>query len=278
MPWTDGLTAEEIGHAQTRGWDKLDPEAAAREGVKAHRSAHVKLGIEPDRVLRIPDKDDAAGWGNVHKALGVPETADKYTFDGVDDATKTVLQATAHALRLPPGVAPKLLEQYTNWNKTVSETVKAEQTARETAANTEKATKEITVKAANTGALEAEWNPAGGYDANHQRAVRAATALGYTAEEITALSATDKYVPFMRRMLSIDKAGGEAPMHGLGAGGGTGGEPPETEEQLSDRKAKIFATKVVGKILKPEDQAAIAAELAEIDRKIVLSRHSRRPA
>ena len=84
--WTEGLEPALIGHAQNRGWDKLDPAKAAAEALKAHREAETYIGVPADRILKLPaDPNDSDGWNTVYQRLGAPKEATEY-----DEGIKSV--------------------------------------------------------------------------------------------------------------------------------------------------------------------------------------------
>lgn len=282
MAWFDGLEPADIGHIQNRGLDKLEGDAAAKSLYSMYRGAESKLGLRPEQVLRLPEKpDDAAGWEGVWKALGKPETPDKYEFgetkfsDGEDlaDDAKAFLKNLAHSLHLPASAAPQLAQQFVKYAES---TLVAEKAAADAAAQAAKAdadTRAVGVKNANTAALQAEW--LGQYDANYKAAQAVALSLGYTADELVEMSTTPKFVRFMERMVAMRRAAGEAPL--LDAGGTPLGVQQNgmSEEQLQARKQEIF-DKYRNKMLSGEEGEKVFKEMAEIDRQLVAARHARR--
>lgn len=84
-PWY-GTTADPafVGHLQNRGWDKLEPSAAAVAAATAHREAEKLIGGRAeDRVVWPKDATDAEGWNRVHGKLGVPTDTKEYDFSNV---------------------------------------------------------------------------------------------------------------------------------------------------------------------------------------------------
>src|SRR5262245_8910211 len=80
-PWfkgVEGITSEEIGHIQNKGWDK-DVKAAALGAVRAHREAERLIGVPANEMLRMPKPEDQAGWSAFHQRLGRP--LDKTGYD-----------------------------------------------------------------------------------------------------------------------------------------------------------------------------------------------------
>ncbi len=105
--WYAGLDAEHVGHVQSRGWDKLDPTAAALEAVKAHRSAAVMIGTPADQILKLPkDASDEAGWKSTWQRLGAPDKPEGYKFEGIDNPAFTdKMREAAAKLNVPVAMA-----------------------------------------------------------------------------------------------------------------------------------------------------------------------------
>lgn len=119
QPWYGAPDAETLGYLQTRGLDKMTPDKAAMEAIKAHREAEKLIGAPADQMIRIPGVADVDGWNKVHARLGVPEKADAYDFsavknpDGTDLKPEdvTILRGMAHELRLDPARATVLVQK-----------------------------------------------------------------------------------------------------------------------------------------------------------------------
>lgn len=102
-PWY-GANADPtfVGHLQNRGWDKLEPAAAAVAAATAHREAEKLIGGRAeDRVVWPKDASDAEGWNRVHGKLGVPSNVAEYDFSGVKFSDGSEIDADfATALRI----------------------------------------------------------------------------------------------------------------------------------------------------------------------------------
>src|SRR5450759_2396281 len=70
--WYDGAAPELIGHLQSHGWDKGTPAAAALAAVQAHQNAAKLIGHPPDKLARIPEPNDEAGWKGFYEKIGTP--------------------------------------------------------------------------------------------------------------------------------------------------------------------------------------------------------------
>lgn len=281
MPWTDGLTPEEIGHAQNKGWATLEGDAAIKTVYQSYRGLEKLRGVPSERVLTLPENlnDEAAVKPLFHK-LGVPETADKYDFTSIKGAdgkelpaeTVALLRGMAHVAGTTQAGALRLATDWLKWQTDFTAGQTAQQTQAVRDAEAERGGKEAGLRTANAAALQGEW--LANFDVRYLAAERMAGMVGYTSDEIHALKGTDKFVPFMRRMDAMVKAGAEAPLLGHGTGGGGGGAQ-ETEEQLLAEKETIMRENK-GKMLRGDEAAKVFGCMAEIDRKIVMARHGRR--
>lgn len=121
--WFEGLEPEYVGHAQSRGWDKLDPAAAAKEALKGHVSATRMIGVPAEQLLRLPkDQGDSDGWKQVYQRLGAPTDPKDYDFGeltfGDDSATASFLdtmRAAAAAANMPKGMAQQAAQAVHKW-------------------------------------------------------------------------------------------------------------------------------------------------------------------
>lgn len=119
-PWYGTPDAETLGYLQARGLDKMTPDKAALEAVKAHRESEKLLGAPKDQLLRLPTKGNAAEEAEFYTKLGRPAAADKYDFSNFKKADGTpmlgaeeagVLQNIAFKLNLNPTQANSLVEE-----------------------------------------------------------------------------------------------------------------------------------------------------------------------
>jgi hypothetical protein len=228
--WYDGkgFDTEHVAHIQTKGWDKLDPTAAAVAAVMAHRAAEKIVGVPADEILRIPKTPTDPGWQKVYERLGAPVDPAKYEFPGLkvgdQDITPDVtdfLRATAAKLHLPVDAA-----------KTMAADIVAKINADLTAANVDRTAKVETEKAA----LKANW---GNNAAVHEMtARRAAAALGVDANMIGALESVAGYAKVMDMFRSIGEKIGEDKFLTGGSMGGKDGLL--TREQASTRRSELM--------------------------------------
>lgn len=116
---TAGADTETQGYLSNRGWDKLPPEKAALEAIKAHRNAEKLLGGPADRLMRIPtDPADSDGWGKVYTALGRPKDATGYDFKEAGDADPTFINFVrefAYRNNMPKSAGEALAKEVTKF-------------------------------------------------------------------------------------------------------------------------------------------------------------------
>lgn len=150
-PWA-GLPAEDVALVKDRHWDGVGAL------IRSYRHAEKRLGASPDKLLRIPDReDDAEGWSAIYGRLR-PEKAEEYGIEGADPE----LLAKVHEAGLSKAQAKRLAEY-------LGERGKAAQ---------EKSAQERGQKAeADIAALQREWG--GEYDSNIAAGQRAKQALGW---------------------------------------------------------------------------------------------------
>lgn len=133
--------ADVRGFAELKGWDS--PEKA----ITSYRNLEKFQGLPPERLAKIPDKDDAAGWGEFNKRFGwsAPEDASEYKFDvpeGQSAAYADAMRLKFKEAGVPASMAEKLVASH---NETLAAILKSEDDAFNTRAQTEMT------------ALKAEW-------------------------------------------------------------------------------------------------------------------------
>jgi len=226
--WLTGADAEIVGHIQNKGWDKLTPDAAAREIAKAHREAERHIGVPADQILRVPkDASDEAGWNAVFSRLGKPAAATDYDLsavkfgDGTDlsDDFRDFAQKTAHALNLPKDQGTRLAAEIA---KFIDGASSADAANAEAALATEKAE------------LAKDWG--NNHEANLFIAKQAAAKLGVTPEAVAALEKQIGYAGVMKMFQKIGTSIGEDKFI-------NSGDPQKgimTREQAVARKAELM--------------------------------------
>lgn len=193
--WFDGLDPELKTHVTGRGWDKLEPAAAAAEAAKSHFGAQKLIGHPPDQVVKLPkDATDPAFQSVYDRIVGMatPKTAEEYVIDGPE---APFVKELALKHKLPLDAARGIAEGLT---------------ARNTATAGERANAAETAKAANQVALRTAWG--GEYDQKAFSATRVAEAIGFTPEVLASMAAlpADQYVKNMNALASLSSQLNEA--------------------------------------------------------------------
>lgn len=201
--WYEGLDAETLAHATTKGWNVPDAAVAAAAAVKAHFGAEKLIGHPADQVLKLPkDAADPAFQGVYDRIFSMvaAKTPEDYKFDGIDipeDDQKRVRDlAVKH--KLPPAVALDFAADLSARTRGAAETATA-------AAET--------TKAANVAHLRAA------YGADHdfklfgaQRAVEAAGLPASILAHIMTLP-QEEYRKGMDALVALGQKMNEVPMH-----------------------------------------------------------------
>ncbi len=52
--WFEGLDAETLAHAETKGWKDPDAAKVAIAAIRAHAGAEKLIGHPPEKIARIP--------------------------------------------------------------------------------------------------------------------------------------------------------------------------------------------------------------------------------
>ena len=233
--WYDGLSDELKGHVQNRGLHTKTAEEAARQLAQDHRETQQKLGIPPERVLRLPEKDDDPAWAGVYERLGAPKEPSEYKFDAVKFKDGTPLpeeftnsiRATAAELHLPLPAAQKLAERLVAF-------VDADE-ARDSA------TRAAAVGAAQT-ALRQSWGR--DYDLNMFKTTKVVEALGWDASTIDQLQTAVGTDKLLTGLLGLANKMSEADL--LRGGGTINGGGSMTREQAITRKATLMTDRAWG--------------------------------
>lgn len=227
--WTTGLEAEFVGHAQNKGWDKLAPDAAAREAIKAHRHAELSLGVPADRVLKLPAADaKPEDWNPVYQRLGAPKEAKEYDFSTVKDKAGNPLDADLlEALRaasfenhLSKAAAAALAQKVSGW--TDAQGAKA-------------GTIDQAKIAEEKAALRDSWGKF--YDARIIVAKQVAEKFGFTGDMLDVMEGQAGFAKVMKALSDIGSAIGEDRF--INPGKAANGAM--TKEQAIARKAELFS-------------------------------------
>lgn len=256
-PWYDGLSDELKGHAQNRGLHAKPADEAARQLLQDHREAQQKLGLPPERVIRLPADAADPAWNDVYQRLGAPKSPDDYKFEGIKfkDGTElpadftSSIRATAAELHLPVDAAQKLAQRLVAFVDADEERTK-------------------TATAAEIGAAQVALRQSWGrdYDLNMFKTTKVIEALGWDAATIDALQNAAGTGKFLNGLLAMANRMGEAEL--LRGGSGPAQNTALTREQALERKATMLADQSKRKLTEAE-QTTMLAELMNLDRIIV---------
>ena len=245
--WFDGADPALIGHLQSHGWDVKTPTEAALEAVKAHQNAAKLIGHPPDKVARIPEPNDEAGWKTFYERLGAPTDAKAYDFSKVtfaDPAQGDFVRAQAAALHLNQDAALVLAQNVVKNAATAAASSLAEKTA--------------AIELERT-ALKKDWGA--NEAANLFTVRRTAEALGITKEQVDALEKMEGvgYTKVMQMFLNIGQKMGEDAFVRNTAPGGSG---VMSGEQAAARKAELLSDSAWTARYQSGDKVALREMLA----------------
>lgn len=228
-PWFDGVDPDTLGHMQNRGWDKLTPEKAAIEGIKAHREASKFIGVPPEQLIRLPADKNSPDWDGVYQRLGAAKEEKDYTFDGLkfkdgtdlDEAFLTELRKTAKRNHMSPDAAR-------DFAKTLIGLADREDDSEGVIAQQKVALERKT--------LMDDWGPSN-VDTNLVIARNAAAKLGVKPEAVSALEGQIGYAAVMKMFHTIGTKIGEDAFVRDANNGRPGAL---TKEQATARKAELM--------------------------------------
>lgn len=173
--WLSGADAETTAYLQSKGWDKATNPAEAI--FNSYRNLEKLWGADKaGQTVQIPGEGaDEKTLNNFFTRLGRPEAADKYStkVESITGMPKDIAKGL-NDLAFKEGFTDKQYKAIVQWNNDTN--VKLGKDLETTA----------TVELAGQQAkLKTEWGAA--HDQNIQVAKEAATKLGWTAEQITAM-------------------------------------------------------------------------------------------
>lgn len=204
-PWYGAIENEELkGMMEAKNWKS--PEDMA----KSYRSLEQRLGQikgNPDKLLVLPEEQNAESLAEIYNKLGRPETADGYELklpESVtsDDPMLKGFKETAHKLGFSAEQAAGLYDWF---NQTTAEAI--EQQSQQEAQQQEQA----------IDSLKREWGAA--YNERVEVARRAAQAVGVTAEELEREEKAMGTGWLMKKYYGIGQNMKEDTLHGAQDGG-----------------------------------------------------------
>jgi hypothetical protein len=228
--WTTGLNEDFKGYVQNKGFK--DPSSI----IDSYRNLEKLLGAPKERLLRLPDKEDAPEWGDVFNRLGRPEKADQYDIKvpegmGTDDFAQWA-RNNFHELGLSKKQGESLA---TKWNDYI-----------QTAINQQNEQFKNTLVQEEQG-LKKDWGMA--FDQNINVAKQAAQAFGLDGPTIDKLEESMGFAGLMKFMHKIGSGMGEDNfVSGQNSSGFNGALSPQAAKQkIQDLRAdNEFIKKYVG--------------------------------
>lgn len=188
--WMTGFNDDMKGYVQNKGFK--DPTSV----LESYRNLEKLVGVPKERLLKLPERDDAPEWNEVYERLGKPKDAKDYKFN-VDDNPESKAfadwaQKTFHEIGLPKKQAEALVNKF---NERSQGAVKAESDAYQA---------RIAQEDSN---LKKEWGAA--YEQNTLVGKRAVQAFGFTGEVIDKLEQSMGYENTMKFMHNLGSKLGE---------------------------------------------------------------------
>lgn len=199
--WTTGLNDDLKGYVQNKGFK--DPAAV----LDSYRNLEKLRGVPQERLLTLPEKDDAPEWAQIHERLGKPKTAEEYKFElpegAKDEGFEKWVRDTLHSNGISKKAGEAIMKSYSDYfTNQMNAVVEADK-----------------VSLANeVKSLQKEWGAA--YEQNSGIADRAAAAFGMDEAQIKALGEVMGRAGAMKFLYNIGSRLGEGQFVTGGKDGG----------------------------------------------------------
>ena len=249
--WYDTLPDPVKAHITNRGHNTEDAPTAAAKLAEAHYAAQRLIGVPAEQIVRLPKDANDPSYVDAYKrvaALGVPKTAEEYTFEGVAEEPAARARALAFKLGLPAHQATGL----------AAELVAADALAEAKA----KATNDVNA-AADQATLRAAWGA--NYDLNLFKANRVVEALGWDKATVDKMQATVGGNALLNGLLNLAGKMDEAVILRDSGGSRT---PTLTRDQAVTRKTEIMMASSMRKFT-PAELTEAQIELSKLNAIIV---------
>ncbi len=233
--WTSTLNDDTRSYVQTKGFK--DPAAV----VDSYRNFEKLMGAPKERLLTLPDKEDAPEWAAIHDRLGRPAKAEDYKIEVgpevLSPEATTFLKNEFHKLGITQKQGETLMKNYGEYFKgEVGKTEVQNQATLQQQQND----------------LKKSWGAA--FDQNMQTAKNAAIAFKFDAGKIDALEAALGYDGVMNLLHDLGTKVGPHQFHGGSGNGSSGGMLTPTQAQ-AEIKALRADPAFAGKFLAGEIDA-----------------------
>jgi len=211
--WTKGLTPELQEYATQKGF--LDTRAV----IESYRNLEKLRGVPQERLLKLPEANDAPEWNEVYTKLGKPAGPDGYKIDPADPNDPSFTnwaKDTFHKLNLTSQQGQELFKQFNEYSAKIEE-----QESFQYKAQVEE----------QTSKLQKEWGAA--YAQNLSRAQAAYRTFGIPDAAVDAMEKAIGVDGTMKLMLDLGKRLGE---HGYISG--DSGQPMGDNVMLAPQQAQ----------------------------------------
>lgn len=230
--WTSGFTEDVRNYVTTKGFKD------AASVVESYRNLEKLRGVPQERLLTLPEKEDAPEWANIYQRLGTPKEKTEYKFELPDEAKNDEFENwardTFHKHNLTKAQAENVMREYGEYLKN---------------GLTKTATEYQQKVSTEMNELKAEWGQA--HDKYMGLAKRAVSSLGIEAEQIDALEQALGYKGVMSLFKNLgSKLGEDSFVSGDNKANNKFGalSPSEAKSRIDDlMKDKAFVDKYLSK-------------------------------
>lgn len=238
----EGLSEEAQSFVTNKGFKTLE------DVVVGYRELEKFTGVPKEKLLKMPDENNADEVNAFYKKLGRPDKAEDYKFEiaeGQDDAIAKAIAPELFKLGLSQKQAAGIYKTLEN--------AKIEQN---------KATEAAAIKAEED--LKAEWGS--NYEKDLDLARKAAKIAGVTAEQIEALQKATDYKTVMNMFKNLASKFGEDSLKGAGINGGSQSRFTLTPAQAREKIEQLKSNKDWQQKMASGDKAVLQEynELAKI--------------
>lgn len=236
----EGLSEEDAAFVNNKGFKSVG------DVVTGYRNLEKFTGVPADKILKMPDENNADEVNAFYKKLGRPDKAEDYKFEiaeGQDDA-------------IAKAIAPELFKAGLSQKQAAAiyKSLEAEKIEQGKAAET------AAIKAEED--LKSEWGA--NYDNNLKAAQQAAKIAGVTPEQIEALQKATDYKTVMNMFKNLASKFGEDVLRG--AGDNRSSKFTMTPQEARERIEQLKSNKEWQEKMANNDKAAIKEykELSQI--------------
>ena len=229
----EGLSEENKSFVANKGFKSYD------DVVTSYINLEKYQGVPQEKLLKMPDENNADEVNAFYKKLGRPDKAEDYKFEIAEGQDDAIAKAIAPEL-FKAGLSQK---QASAIYKTL-EAAKIEQT---------KAAEAAAIKAEED--LKAEWGA--NYDNNLKAAQQAAKIAGVTAEQIEALQKATDYKTVMNMFKNLASKFGEDGLKGASVAGSSQSRFTLTPQQAREKIEQLKTNKEWQAKISSNDKAAL---------------------